>query len=85
MVGDDPSILRALSRLTQTAGFRVLSFDRPSALLMSAIPTANACLVVDHESSRDEWKPNCVVRSQHPGTTCRWSSSPAETIPLPNA
>jgi FixJ family two-component response regulator len=47
LVDDDPSVLRALSRLIQTAGFRVLSFDRPSALLVSAIPTANACLVVD--------------------------------------
>jgi FixJ family two-component response regulator len=47
VVDDDPSVLRALSRLIQTAGFRLLSFDRPSALLMSAIPTANACLVVD--------------------------------------
>jgi CheY-like chemotaxis protein len=47
VVDDDPSVLRALSRLIQTRGFRVLSFDRPSTLLMSAIPTANACLVVD--------------------------------------
>jgi CheY-like chemotaxis protein len=47
VVDDDPSVLRALSRLIQTAGFRVLSFDRPSALLLSAIPKANACLVVD--------------------------------------
>jgi FixJ family two-component response regulator len=47
VVDDDPSVLRALSRLIKTAGFQVLSFDRPSALLMSAIPTANACLVVD--------------------------------------
>ena len=47
VVDDDPSVLRALSRLIQTAGFRVLSFDRPSALLASAIPKANVCLVVD--------------------------------------
>ena len=44
---DDPSVLRALSRLIQSAGFRVLSFDRPSALLAGAIPKVNACLVVD--------------------------------------
>ena len=44
---DDPSVLRALSRLIQSAGFRVLSFDRPSALLASAIPKVDACLVVD--------------------------------------
>jgi len=47
VVDDDPSVLRALSRLIQTAGFRVLAFDRPSALLASAIPSANACMVVD--------------------------------------
>jgi FixJ family two-component response regulator len=46
-VDDDPSVLRALSRLIQSAGFRVLSFDGPSALLASAIPKVNACLVVD--------------------------------------
>jgi len=40
-------MLSALARLIQTAGFRVLTFDRPSALLASAIPKANACLVVD--------------------------------------
>ena len=47
VVDDDPSVLRALSRLIQAAGFRVLTFDRPSALLASAIPTDNACMVVD--------------------------------------
>jgi FixJ family two-component response regulator len=47
VVDDDPSVLRALSRLIQAAGFRVLTFDRPSALLASAIPRANACMVVD--------------------------------------
>ena len=47
VVDDDPSVLRALSRLIQTAGFKVLAFDRPSALLASLIPSANACMVVD--------------------------------------
>jgi CheY-like chemotaxis protein len=47
VVDDDPSVLRALSRLIQAAGFRVLTFDRPSALLASAIPRVNACMVVD--------------------------------------
>ena len=47
VVDDDPSVLRALSRLIRAAGFRVLTFDRPSALLASAIPRANACMVVD--------------------------------------
>jgi FixJ family two-component response regulator len=47
VVDDDPSVLSALARLIQTAGFRVLTFDRPSALLASAIPRANSCMVVD--------------------------------------
>ena len=47
VVDDDPSVLRALSRLIRTAGFRVLTFDRPSALIASAIPKADACLIVD--------------------------------------
>jgi two-component system response regulator FixJ len=40
-------VLSALARLIQTGGFRVLTFDRPSALLASAIPRDNACMVVD--------------------------------------
>ena len=47
VVDDDQALLHALSRLIEAAGFRVLSFDRPSALLASAIPRANACMVVD--------------------------------------
>jgi CheY-like chemotaxis protein len=47
VVDDDPSVLRALSRLIRAAGLKVLTFDRPSALLASAIPRANACMVVD--------------------------------------
>jgi CheY-like chemotaxis protein len=47
VVDDDPSVLRALSRLIQAAGYKVLTFDRPRALLASAIPRANACMVVD--------------------------------------
>jgi FixJ family two-component response regulator len=47
VVDDDPSVLCALARLIQAAGFRVLTFDRPSALLASAIPRDNACMVVD--------------------------------------
>ena len=47
VVDDDASVLSALARLIQAAGFRVLAFDRPSALLASAIPRANACMVVD--------------------------------------
>jgi FixJ family two-component response regulator len=47
VVDDDPSVLSALARLIQAAGFRVLTFDRPSALLASTIPTDDACMVVD--------------------------------------
>jgi hypothetical protein len=32
VVDDDPSVLGALSRLTQAAGFRVLTFDRQARL-----------------------------------------------------
>jgi len=47
VIDDDPSILRALRRLVIGAGFDVRTFDRPSTLLKSDLPTAGACLVVD--------------------------------------
>ena len=47
LIDDDPSILRALRRLVAGAGFDVRTFDRPSTLLRSDLPTAGACLVVD--------------------------------------
>ncbi len=47
VIDDDPSILRALHRLISGAGFDVRAFDRPSALLNSALPTSEACLIVD--------------------------------------
>ena len=47
LVEDDLSVLRALRRLIVSAGFRALAFSRPSALLESVIPRADACLVVD--------------------------------------
>lgn len=47
VIDDDPSILRALRRLISGAGFEVQTFDRPSALLQSDLPTAEACLLVD--------------------------------------
>ena len=47
VIDDDPSILRALRRLLSGAGFDVLTFDRPSALLKSDLPKAGACLIVD--------------------------------------
>jgi FixJ family two-component response regulator len=47
VVDDDPSVLNALSRLIRTAGFTVLSFERPSTLLESAIPKTNLCALID--------------------------------------
>lgn len=47
VIDDDPSILRAFRRLISGAGFEVRTFDRPSELLKSDLPTAGACLVVD--------------------------------------
>jgi len=47
VVDDDLSILRALHRLISTAGFEVLTFDRPSELLKSSLPKEGACLVID--------------------------------------
>jgi FixJ family two-component response regulator len=47
LVEDDPSVLRALRRLVMGAGFKVLTFDRPSAILAANIPKTDACLVVD--------------------------------------
>ena len=47
VIDDDPSILRALRRLISGAGFDVRTFDRPSALLQSDLPTTEACLIID--------------------------------------
>ena len=47
VIDDDPSILKALSRLVSGAGFEVRTFDRPSTLLRSDLPKAEACLIVD--------------------------------------
>jgi FixJ family two-component response regulator len=47
VIDDDPSILKALRRLVSGAGFEVRTFDRPSTLLRSDLPKAEACLIVD--------------------------------------
>ena len=47
VVDDNPSVLRALTRLLTAAGFKVLPFDRPSALLANPVPATNACMLVD--------------------------------------
>jgi two-component system, LuxR family, response regulator FixJ len=47
IIDDDLSVLRSLRRLIGAAGYDVKTFDRPSELLRSELPTSNACLVVD--------------------------------------
>lgn len=47
LVEDDPSVLRALRRMMLSAGFQVMAFDRPRAVLDSKLPKFDACLVVD--------------------------------------
>lgn len=47
VVDDDRSVLPALARLIRAAGFKVRSFDRPSALLASEMPKTNACMLID--------------------------------------
>ncbi|MGA7763694.1 MAG: response regulator [Candidatus Binataceae bacterium] len=47
LVEDDLSVLRALRRLMLAAGFRVMTFDCPRAVLDSELPKTDACLVVD--------------------------------------
>jgi FixJ family two-component response regulator len=47
LVEDDPSVLRALRRLVMGAGFKVLTFDRPSSVLTAEIPKTDACLLID--------------------------------------
>lgn len=47
LVEDDPSVLRALCRLLKLSGFSVRTFTRPSALLETAIPASDVCLIFD--------------------------------------
>jgi FixJ family two-component response regulator len=47
IVDDDPSVLRALSRLIGTAGYRVKTYDRAAAFLDSRLPKGPKCLVLD--------------------------------------
>lgn len=47
LVEDDSSVLRALRRLMLSAGFRVIAFDCPRAVLDSKLPKTDACLIVD--------------------------------------
>lgn len=47
VVDDNPSIVRSLKRLLEVAGFRVWTFDRPSALLATDLPSSHVCIVAD--------------------------------------
>ena len=47
LVEDDLSVLRAMRRLMLSAGFRVIAFDRPRAVLEGELPKTGACLIVD--------------------------------------
>jgi FixJ family two-component response regulator len=47
IIDDDPSVLRALSRLVRVGGFSVRGFDRPRALLASTVCEANVCMIAD--------------------------------------
>jgi FixJ family two-component response regulator len=46
-VDDDSMVRVALVRLLRGAGYSVVSFERPSDLLASALPRDSACLVLD--------------------------------------
>ena len=47
VVDDDASVLDAIRRLLRISGFEVRAFDQPSELLAEALPTSNACLLLD--------------------------------------
>src|ERR1700681_2628029 len=47
LVEDDLSVLHALRRLMLSAGFQVMAFDRPRAVLDGELPKTDACLIVD--------------------------------------
>jgi FixJ family two-component response regulator len=47
IVDDDPSVLKAVSRLLRTAGFNVATFSSPQRFLDHHNPTIPGCLVLD--------------------------------------
>jgi FixJ family two-component response regulator len=47
VVDDDPSVLRALTRLFSAAGFEARAFPSPAAFLRAHDPTTPGCLVLD--------------------------------------
>ena len=47
VVDDDPSVLKAVSRLLRSAGLKVTTFETPAAFLKAYNPAIEACLVLD--------------------------------------
>jgi len=47
VVDDDPSLLKAVSRLLRTAGFMVVTFETPEEFLGSYAPSRAGCLLLD--------------------------------------
>src|SRR5258708_20885564 len=68
---DDRSVLRALSRLIRTAGFSVLAFDRPTALIASA--NSKSRRRPDLRGPRNKTLVGFVLTSR-PGATARDAS-----------
>ena len=47
LVDDDGAVLKAVSRLLRSAGFKVTAFDSPEAFLKAYDPTRFGCVVMD--------------------------------------
>jgi len=47
VVDDDPSVLKAVSRLLRSAGMKVATFETPGAFLEAYQPEQTGCLVLD--------------------------------------
>ena len=47
LIDDDPSLLRALSRLVRSAGFESQSFPSPAEFLNAVSPLTRGCVVLD--------------------------------------
>jgi FixJ family two-component response regulator len=47
VVDDDPSVLRALTRLLSAAGLETIAFPSPAAFLQAHDPATPGCLVLD--------------------------------------
>jgi FixJ family two-component response regulator len=47
LVDDDPSVLRALSRLLQSAGYKIKAYSSPQTFLAEHDPSVPGCIVLD--------------------------------------